>query len=495
MELQQQQRVSQTQTQEQSLTHAQLQSLKILTATTQELQTQVTIALETNPVLEVLDYGNEMLAGDPIQDATAATAGDADRAAELADYDESLCAAVACGSGDDAGVDPMLLPASAGQDDEERRRHFFDSLTAEPSGAETLREQLRDVAADDPILLRVGEEVIANLDDSGYLRASDEELARATGADLETVGRAVALIQTFDPSGIGARTLRECLLAQLDRAHERGTLAWRLADTQLEALAANQIPQIARALAADVADVNEAAARLRELNPRPGAALFLRSAPTIVPDATIVPDGEGGWRVVMSRVGYPRLAISETYEEMARDRATPREARQELRRYITAGRQLIDAIGQRVSTIQRITEIIAERQGDFLEQGIEKLRPMTMAQVAEELGVHETTISRAIAGKFVRTPQGVFEYRRLFTTGYVKAATADTPAGGEQLSSLAIRQRIRQLIEGEDPEKPLSDQKLTEMLQREGVDIARRTVAKYREAEGLRGTSLRRAHR
>ena len=197
----------------------------------------------------------------------------------------------------------------------------------------------------------------------------------------------------------------------------------------------------------------------------------------------------------MSRVGYPRLAISETYEEMARDRATPREARQELRRYITAGRQLIDAIGQRVSTIQRITEIIAERQGDFLEQGIEKLRPMTMAQVAEELGVHETTISRAIAGKFVRTPQGVFEYRRLFTTGYVKAATADTPAGGEQLSSLAIRQRIRQLIEGEDPEKPLSDQKLTEMLQREGVDIARRTVAKYREAEGLRGTSLRRAHR
>lgn len=496
MELQQVQRVSQAQTQELNLSRMQMQSLQVLAAPLQELQTQITAALEANPVLEVLDYGNELLAGNPIEQTTAAAAGDEERAAELAAYDESYCDYVETGAAEDVALDAALPDFRHNADDDERRRHFFDSLTNETNGQETLYEQLRDVADGDAEILRVGEAVLNNLEGNGYLCASDAELAEQTGADLETVERIVALVQTFDPPGIAARTLRECLLLQLERAHEEETLAWRLVDTQLEQVGANQIPKVAKALGTSISEVNEALARIRQLEPRPGYLLNGRSSLEAIPEAFIVGDGEGGWRVVMNSRSCPVLGIESEYQRLAKDKTTPVEVRKYLRGCISSGNQFIQSLADRRSTIQRITEILAERQSDFMAEGVGKLRPMTMLDVAAELGVHETTVSRAIADKYVRTPQGLFEYRYFFTVGYARSgATSDVDElGGEQVSSRAIRQRIRELIDNEDPEHPLSDQKILELLAREGVDISRRTVAKYRESDGIPKTSQRRVH-
>lgn len=469
------------------MSHVQMQGLQILAATNLELQTQIQTALETNPVLELVSPGNELLVGDPMQVGLGNR--DEDTAASLVEHDENLNDNLLLDyAGNDAGIDESYLPAARNEDDEERRRHFFDSLTTEANMYASLAEQAYEVCGDDQALRDACDAVLGNLDDNGYLRATDQELAQTGGISLELAAKAVSIVQGLEPAGIGARTPRECLLLQMARLHEQGGVAWDIVDKHLEDLSRNRIPLIAKALGTDVEDVNEAVERIRELEPFPGRMLSNSASPTVIPEATIYRGEDGLWHVAMNRDACPTIAISGYYSELADDKNQPKEARSYLRGKIREGEQLIQALDQRASTLEKITVVLADWQQDFLEGGVGKLRPMVMADVAQALDLHETTVSRAVANKYVRTPHGVYEYKFFFAVGY------SSSADGEELSSRAIREKIRELISKENPEKPLSDQKLAELLAKDGLTVARRTVAKYREAEGIPATSLRKVH-
>ncbi|MBP5638155.1 MAG: RNA polymerase factor sigma-54 [Victivallales bacterium] len=487
MELQQHQSINQKQTQEQTLSHAQLQSLQVLAATTQELQQQLTKELQQNPVLEVIANGHEVLVGDPMQRPTEDEHQRREFAATATEYDENLGDAAGVDATGDDRMDYTMLP-TRDFDSEDRLKYYFDSLTTTPTMLDRLQEQLQDEAGNDKELYAAAQTVLGNLDDKGYLKATDEEIAAISRTSLTTAQKAVALVQSFEPTGIGARTPSECLLLQLKSKGMQNTLAWNIVDNHLEDLAHNRIPQIAKALHKDISDVYEAIEQIRELDPFPGRGLSTDTAPMISPEATVSKAPDGSWRITMNRGNYPQLAIQPRYSEMAEDKKTPAETRSYLKNMISTGNQLIKALEQRRSTIVRITECIVELQNDFLEYGPSKLHPMVMADIAAMLSLHETTISRAIANKYLQTPQGLFEYKYFFTAGF------NSSSDGEELSSRAIRQKIRELIMHESADKPLSDQKIAEMLSKDGLDVARRTVAKYREAEGIPATNLRRIH-
>ena len=486
MELQQHQSLTQRQTQEQTLSHAQLQSLQVLMATTQELNQQLTTALQENPVLEIASPAQEILVGDPMRPAENDEERE-DFAAQAAEYDENLGEAASVDATGDDMLDYTMLP-ERDRDSEERQKYFFDSLSTAPTMMDRLLEQLRDETGSNQALYAAGQTVLGNLDDNGYLKISDAEIASQTGVPIDIAQQAVKLVQSFEPAGLAARTPRECLLIQLERKGETDTLAWKIVDAHLEDLAQNRIPQIAKALHCDIEDIYSAVDRIRELVPFPGRELSTETAPYISPEATITKAPDGSWRITMNRDNFPKLRIQNSYQKLADDKQTPAETRSYLRGKITEGNQLIKALQQRRSTIERITQCIVELQGDFLEHGPSKLRPMVMADIAAMLELHDTTISRAIANKYIQTPQGLFEYKYFFTTGY------NSTADGEELSSRAIRQKIRELIDHESADKPLSDQKIAELLSQDGLNVARRTVAKYREAEGIPATNLRRIH-
>lgn len=463
----------------------QLQALQILQEATLELQQRISAELSVNPVLELVDGGLEQLAGNPLEDSTLGSQNE-DRAAQLAEYDESMVDAVR-----EIGDEGLFRDAMAGvaydEDAEERRQHFFNSLSSEPGLQERLLEQMRDVVKDEPRWVQACTEVIGNLDDAGYLQASDEDIARGAGISIDAARRAVAIVRSLDPAGIGARDLRECLLLQLERNREKGSLAWDMVDRYLDDLARNRIPLIAKVLDADVSEIQDAAARIRELDPRPGHALAPAPANYIVPEVTIELGPDGRWQVRLNRWSTPRLGLVQRYVDMLQEPSVPTEVKQFLREKMASAKSLMNALGERQTTIERIAWVLVEKQEDFLREGPGKLRPLTMLQVAEELELHETTISRAVANKYVITPQGLFSFRHFFTTGY-------QGSDGEELSSRAIKEKITALVSQESKSKPLSDQKLSELLAKDGLTVARRTVAKYREEENIPSASLRRIH-
>lgn len=532
MELSQNQRLNQTQSQEQTLSHAQMQSLQVLHATNLELRDMAQTLCQTNPVVEMVSPGNEILMGNPLEDVGGPTGNEEERRAQLADYDENMLDYVKKAGDSDGSMDGTYLPnvgrnsgfelgdesadeadrgreddegerwdsggeaddaqrSSGTAEDEERRQHFFESLTGESSMYVQLVEDARERAGQDYELAETAEIVIGNLDEKGYLRATDVELAVLAGVTEETAQRAVELVQSLEPVGIGSRTWRECLLRQLEHSGEKGSTAWRIVDQYLEDLGRNRIPVIARELRKSVADINAAVERIRELEPFPGRELYSSTSPVVVPEAVIYRGQDGEWDVLMNKGIYPVLSINEEYRAMAERPETEKATRTYLKEHIRSANEFMQALDGRQRTIERITWVLVARQQEFLEEGVAKLRPLVMTEVAQELELSDSTVSRAIAGKYVRTPHGLFEYRYFFSTGVTVRGTEDE---GEELSSRAIRQKIRELVNREDPGKPLSDQKIAELLEKDGLKVARRTVAKYREAEGIPATSLRRLH-
>lgn len=475
---------------EQTLAPQMLQSLKILQATTQELEQTLSTELMQNPALELEALGREELIGNPLEDSLAKSPADDDRAAQLAEYDENLVDAVREAAADDAPLDEYLPNPVQEADQEERRARLLASLTTEPSLQDKLLEQIHDLVPDatpENPLYRACLEVLGNLDDRGYLQASDEEIGRGADVDEDCARAATALIRSLEPAGLAARDLRECLLAQLDRAREHGSLAWEIVDAHLEDLARNRIPKIAKELDAEIDEIQEAVQRIRGLDPKPGHALASVAAPQVMPEVYIEPHPDGGWTVRRNQNHLPRLRISPAYEKMQDDSSLPTADRQCIRKYIHDGRQLIHAVSLRQSTIERIAEQIVELQRDFLDHGAAQLRPLNIAQVADNLELHETTISRAIANKYVMTPHGLFSFKHFFSTGYESD-------DGEALSSRAVKMKIVSYIRQESPAKPLSDQKIADLLAQNGLQVARRTVAKYREEENIPAASLRKVH-
>lgn len=481
--------LSQKQAQVQSLTPQQMQAMKLLQATTQELEQQLKQEMMTNPAIE-FSSGMEVLAGNPLEDSLGKGDYEEDRAANLAEHDENLADAAFLAKDGGNPIDESSTTTWSA-DQEEKRQHFFNSLTAPPSFQELLLQQLRDAVEDDKSpLFKACQEVLGNIDDSGYLRASDNEIAAGAGIPLETATKAVDIIRTFTPAGIGGRNLREVLLLQLERNREKGSLAWDIVDKHLNDLARNKIPQIAKDIDADVSEVQDAITRIRELNPRPGREVSEKAAPTIIPEVTIFKNADGEWDSSLTNEAFPQVTISPDYEAMQHDKSLNKEDRAFVTKKIEEGKQLINCLDFRKTTIERIADALINLQPDFFNRGESGLKPMVMSEVADLIGVHESTVSRAISNKYLRTPWGVYSFRFFFSTGYKQEDMPNDAA----VSNHVIKNRIREMIEHEDPQKPLSDQKLAELLSANGVTIARRTVAKYREEIGLPAASLRKIH-
>ncbi len=456
--------------QQQVLSPQMRQSLDILQATALELGQMVRQELESNPVLEEETSGDEAPAADDEGDE----ADEDDGMEEWRQLDDDWRTFSGQGSrGDDPEADA-------------RRQHFLEGVARPETLAQHLEQQFGRLALD-PVQRRVASLLAGNLDEDGYLAATPEEVADEAGVDTAEVIEVLRILQTLDPPGVGARNLGECLRLQLERMGEgagAGTAA-RIAESHVELLGRKKFPEIASALGVSQEQVREAGALLARLNPKPGRAYAGEAAPALAPDVIIERVGDD-FVVSLVRDSVPRLRISRAYRDALGEAGASAEVRTYLRDKIRGGKFLIKCIQQRQETILAIAREIAARQRAFLEEGMSALVPMTMAQVAKAVGVHETTVSRAIAGKSVATPQGVFEMKFFFTTGY-------RTAGGAEVSNKSVKDAIAALIRGEDARCPLSDQQIMERLKGEGLPVARRTVAKYREALGLLPSHLRKS--
>ena len=470
--------------QEQIIAPHQIQSLEILAIPLLDLQARLSQELEANPALERTESEGEQLVGDPVEELGAA-ASVAPTDATIAEKDEFLASLMRLEESWQDYLPPDHARRFNSPDDDERRRFFFDTLTAEKTIEDELLEQLRTSDSDEDTK-RLAALIIGNLDANGYCRAKLEDLARNVGATLSAMTQALKLVQGFEPPGIAARDLRECLLLQLERLGRKGTLAWQIVDKYLEPMGRNRLPDVARGLRVSVTALLEAWTEVRGLRPRPSAGFSHGDVQYVLPEATVSREN-GKLVVTTNHETLPQLRISPLYRKLLEDPNTPPEVRQYIREKVTSGNQLMRSLSQRQSTIQRLTEVVLRHQQDFFEQGEGAMRPLTMSQVAQEIGVHETTVSRAIANKFIQTPRGLYPLRRFFTGGY-------ETEGGDQLSNLGVKHKIQAMISEEDAAHPLSDQQLVARLKEQGLEVARRTVAKYREELGVPSSHLRRSY-
>ncbi|MBT7166660.1 MAG: RNA polymerase factor sigma-54 [Victivallales bacterium] len=471
--------------QEQVMAPHQIQALEILLATIPELEQRITAELVENPTLELLESAGQSLAGNPVEGEQGEAARE--DAATAAEKDEALATLIAMQEDWRDHATPRAATDSYSSDDVERRQHFFDSLTVERTLQEELQEQLREVPGLDGKMLEICAQVVGSIDERGYLCSHPSDLAITANAELAEIERGIEIVQGFEPAGIGARDLRECLLLQLRRQDQVGTLVWRLVDEFLEEVGRNQIPKVAKDLGIRSGEVYELLGKVRDLDPFPGSRLASVPTDYVCPEV-FVEWNEAGELVVRGNREYrPRLRISPHYLKLLEEPDTPSDVKKYIREKVMGSKLLLRAIDQRESTIVRIAESILEHQRDFFTGGAKYLRPMVMAEVAEDVGVHETTVSRAIAGKYMQTPHGLVTFRQFFSAGY-------QGDGGEEVSAVGIKSKIQSMIDGEAAKKPLSDQKLANLLKEQGFKVARRTVAKYREELGIAPSHLRRSY-
>jgi len=377
------------------------------------------------------------------------------------------------------------IPLRASQEEEEKRQFMLDSLVATPSLQEHLIDQVR-LSELDEHGQRLAELVIGNIDDYGYLKSNADELAFATNTDPNKLKEVIEVIQSFHPAGVGARDLRECLLLQLTREGRQNSIEYRIVDHHVEALGKRKIPEIARAVGHSIDEVQAAARRIAQLEPRPGRAFLPDNDQYILPEVFVTKSGED-YTITTNNDYIPHLRISNTYKDIMAQSGSSSEVRDYIQEKIRAGKFLIKSIHQRQQTILNIAREIVNRQRAFMDKGVAFLKPLTMVQVAEVVGVHETTVSRAVSGKYMQTPQGVFEMKYFFTSGI---QTSD----GAGMSNTSVKDKISDIFSREDRTKPLSDQEVVHMLESEGIHIARRTVAKYRSELNILPSNLRKEY-
>lgn len=467
--------------QEQTLTPQQLLSLDILYAPALELQQKVNQELDTNPILELAEPESDPEAALP----SSAGAETPELGSERDDMEEELAKILQLTASGYASPSEAALPSGFDpEDEEERQAYLFNSIADEVSMQEQLLEQLRCSDAS-PELAGIAETVIGGIDESGYLKTHPADIATGTGCSIEEAEEAIRLVQSFDPPGIGARDLRECLRIQLQRLGKDSPELLDLVEHHLDEIARNKLPQLAKSMGIPLERLYSDIAEIKKLNPCPGNLISDVRPVYLLPEVTVERDGDE-FKVVADDSYIPRLRISKYYLKLLEDPATPDDVRSYIRAKITSGNGLMKSLEQRQKTIKRIADVIVAAQHDFFARGVEYLKPMTMQQVADKLGLHETTISRAIANKYLQTPRGIFEFKYFFTGGFQSKQ-------GEEISSRGVKEIIRDLVERENPASPLSDSKLTALLKERGLDVARRTVAKYREELGIQSSHLRRS--
>ncbi len=477
------------------------QAIKLLQLSRMELVGLVQKELQENPVLEETIEGDDDRpsdTGDGGETADlAADASQKDRAAGEASVEADARAGEGAESDREptdaekvADVDwqnymdarPQTAVRESGGDDD--RPSIENTLTRRESLGDHLLWQLQ--LADFPMEEDVAAHfIIGNIDDKGYLASTLEEISRQSGVKEEVVGRALSKVQEFDPAGVAARDLRECLCIQARTLEIRDPLVLRILDEQLESLIKRDFRGVARALGVAIEEVAEAAHVIGRLEPRPGRAFGGDEPVYIVPDIYVHRIGDD-FHVVLNDDGLPRLRINGLYREvLAKGNPASKDTKEYVHDKVRSAMWLIKSIHQRQRTIYKVMQSIIKHQRDFFEKGINYLKPLNLRDVADDIEMHESTVSRVTTNKYTHTPQGIFELKYFFNSSINRV-------DGDAVASESVKERIRRLITNEDPRRPLSDQRIAEMLRVANIDIARRTVTKYRESMNMLSSTKRR---
>jgi len=454
---------------QQSLAPQLQQSLQILQAPILELRNLIQAELAVNPVIE------EERTEPTIEDKQKEHDEFQEEFEHLAKLDEEWR----------DFMSQSTAYSSRSQEDEERRQFFFDSIATNETLQQHLLDQLQTSELSAP-KRKIGELIIGNIDDVGFLQVSPEEMSQNTGLDVAEIQAVLEVIQMFHPVGVGTRDLRECLLVQLRRVGKAESMEYRIVANYLEDLGKHRFPEIARRLNTTPEQIQKCADFISTLDPKPGQLFAPDQTNYVLPDVTIEKIS-GDWQVSLNGEQIPHLRISNTYKDLMAREQNPAEVRDYIREKIRSGKFLIKSIHQRQQTISNIAHEILVRQTEFFEKGPTALHPLTMVQVADIVGVHETTVSRAISGKYVATPWGVFEMKYFFTPGY-------QTAGGESMSNTSVKNAIIELVREEQKRRPLSDKEIVDILTERGIPIARRTVAKYRAEAGILPSNMRKSY-
>jgi RNA polymerase sigma-54 factor len=482
------QRLSLKQTLQLRMTPQLRQAIKILQVSRAELETIVGDELCQNPTLEESDLAPgaeqpesrtadiEVSEGEPVETKTSDTDTDSSDIREV-DWDAYM----------DRYSSDFHGSIGTGSDRDDNKQAFLENNAgAGDNLVTTMLDQLALIMMNDEER-RVGEIVIQNLDESGYLACSPEEIATLAQTSVETVNDAREIIQEFEPPGVASVDLRECLLVQLRLiGYESDDYVVQIVDSHLADLESRRYDKLAKTLGTTADEVVECHRIIQRLEPKPGRNFDDGETRYIVPDVYIHLVGTE-FKVVLNDEGLPRLRVSPYYEQMAGKSRGATEAQGYLHEKMRSARWIIRSIHQRQQTLRKVTESIVRFQESFLRDGVSQLKPMVLKDVANDIGMHESTVSRATANKYVHTSQGIFELKYFFTS-------AIRGTDGTDVSSESVKRKIQQIISTEDPRKPLSDQYIAESLSRQNIDIARRTVAKYRELLGILPSSKRKRY-
>ena len=381
--------------------------------------------------------------------------------------------------------DDYLDPGYKSPASESVEKPSFETFLSSPvTLGDHLRSQLSVSVMPDEVR-DAADSIIGNLDEDGYLSASLEEIASLGELKPEQVEAALRVVQNLDPAGVGARNLRECMLLQIESVNGKGGVAWQIVSNHMRLLETRQYKEIAKVLARPMEHIEIAVRMIQHLNPRPGLRYSGAGARVVEPDVFFTKDGDD-YIIQMNDEDVPQLRLNAQYRKMLdRENGATKEVRDYVRERYTSAIQLMKNIEQRKQTIMKVCQAIVRRQTEFLSLGLDALKPMMIKEVAEEVGVHPSTVSRAVASKYVHTPQGVYELRYFFSE-----AVQGPSGGGTPL--LLLKRMVKKMIEEEDRSKPLTDDQITTLLEGQGINVTRRTVAKYREDMKIPSTHQRR---
>ena len=449
------------------------QSLEILQMPLLDLQQMIKQELSENPTLEATqEQPDEQI---EIEQGTKDVERD-----EFDNEFEKLAAL-----GEEWGESYRETRQVASGDAEEKYQYMMDSLSESSSLHDTLLDQL-SLSSLDEYERKIAEIVVGNIDDDGYLQLDVEDLLALPNFPAETLDKILNTIHDFEPAGVGARDLRECLLLQLKRAGKEKTQEYQIIAEHLDLLGRHKYDDISRAMGLTVDRVKELARAVAKLNPKPGRNFSEERIEYVTPEI-LIEKKNGEYVITQNKKPYPRLFISQKYLQMLKDPKASKEVKTYIREKIAKSKQFIQSIDQRMNTIYRIAVEIVRIQEDFFDHGVSRLKPLNMKTVAELLDVHETTISRATTGKYMQTPQGLLSMKYFFKPGVMTAS-------GESISNESVKAALAELVQGEDKKKPLSDAKLVKLLEEQGIKIARRTIAKYRDQLRILPSHLRKVH-
>ena len=456
------------------------QAIKLLQLTRMELQDVVRQELEENPLLEetvdIEDVNDTELLESVEKEVEPG--GESVEFHEVETGDDTL-------RDWDSYLDGYNYSSGEQYGGEDERPSFENLLTRQGTLIDHLLWQLHMGPFSENEVC-IGEEIIGNIDEGGYFRSSLEEISLACAVSEEDVKPVLERIQQFDPTGVGARDLRECLLLQANFLGMDGSVVEQILLNHLKDLETRKYKQIARILGVDLDDILIAAKIIAGFDPKPGSVYGSEDVHYISPDIFVSKLGDE-YVVMLNEEGLPNLRVSPFYSEARSSGTVDSQAEEYIGDKIRSAVWLIKSIQQRQRTIYKVAKSIIRFQRDFLDRGVEHLRPLVLRDVAADIGMHESTISRVTTNKYMQTPQGLFELKYFFNSGL-------STSGGDFVASESVKNRIREIIEKEDSKKPLSDQKIAEMLSGETVNIARRTVTKYRELLKFGSSSERKRH-